>query len=1252
MTKGFGGIAHEASPESRSAPGTRQLGCATALVGLFIAVLALSGPPAFGQAATSSLTGTVYDSSGAVIPNAKVALTNQATNVAHTTTSNNVGYFSFSFLQPATYTLTITAEGFKPWEQRDIVLNLGQSRTVPNIALHVGAPTQAVEVVATAQALVSTETGENSATLNQSMVSNIGIQGRNAGELIKILPGMAIIGQGSMLSNTQYTSLTTQTNSGVVGQYSASGTQPYGGLQLTLDGGVIVDTGNMGTQTANINQDQTAELTVRNSAFDAEYTHGPVTVSATSKTGGSRLHGEGYMYARGGTFNAADSNFKAHGIPKPNDHYWYPGFNVGGPVRFPHSDFNKNNDKLFFFTGFEYMIQHPEGALHEVFVPTANMLNGNFTTAELAGFQGHGWDTAGIPCAPGNSSQWWWNNFCGTAAGQTIANGQIPSNLIDPIGQNYMKLFPKPNIDPTTHQGYNWQGVDNPPVNRWELKVRGDYNITDNTRLYVSYNRQHEEDINNYGIWWVPASVVPYPSSFPATQISNLWSAGVTHVFTPTLTNETTFNYTSFINPIKFANPAAADPSKVGVNLKLPYDAKVAPMIPNTFDYTDWTNGALPMFWSMGFAGGWQGGAFGALKRVPSLSDNLAWVKGSHTLKFGFAWDRWGNQQTDGGWQGNQAFPQGSYEFETYAQQTTGNPMADMLLGHANTFNQYAPDYVHTLWFTEAAAYAQDHWKVNRRLSLDFGIRFDHEGQWFPSGDTPGVPVWDPSTCTSTAAGPKCVGDKLPGLTWHGINKSIPLSGFESSFVAPDPRVGAAFDLFGNGRTVLRGGFGWYRYQWAYNSIPLNAPLGVQVFSTSCAITSWEQAVSSACTGPLTPTGQLPASNSGLSETAVAKGDNKTPYTQNWNFIIDQRGPWNSLISIGYNGSRSRNLLAHPGANNIPLGAYFGPDPVTGTNSCILPFYNPAGCTGNGLPSGTAPHFRPYNYNGVQVQTHDSYANYNALQVSWQKQAGKATFMLNYTWSKTMGIRDGQTDNGTGANGAIIDPFNLAANYGVLGYDRTHIFNAAYVITLPDPIRGNTFGQKLAGGIVNGWIVSGITQLQSGAPIQPSTNGNLNMQLPGGYGQQQVLGSDGWGQGALTEVLVCDPRKGLQSGYYFNPSCFAPPTTQGSFGTIVWPYIKGPAYFNSDLGLYKNFKITERQTLQFRVQAFNFLNHPLPDFTLAGNDTQLSFICNGCSNPSPLLSGLSMTNTNANTTGKPTFTGGRRVMEFSIKYMF
>jgi hypothetical protein len=440
------------------------------------------------------------------------------------------------------------------------------------------------------------------------------------------------------------------------------------------------------------------------------------------------------------------------------------------------------------------------------------------------------------------------------------------------------------------------------------------------------------------------------------------------------------------------------------------------------------------------------------------------------------------------------------------------------------------------------------------------------------------------------------------------------------------------------------GGFGTYRYQLAYNDVAgaLDGALGIQAFQTTCNLTALTQIASAGC-APTAATGALPGSSGSLSETALMMGDNATPYTESWNFMVDEQGPWKSLIEVGYIGSHSSDELIASTLSNVnltPLGAYFKPDPVNGSLYCLAPFVT-TGCTGSGIPSGSLPNYSPYNYGSINVNRHGSYANYNALQASWQKQTGPVTFMLNYTWSKTMGIRDGQTDNGNG-NGAVLDVFNMNANYGVLAYNHTHIFNAAYVYNLPSPLHGDSFGQRLARGAVNGWELPGITQFQSGAPIQPNTGGTLNVVWGGNEGNQNILGTNAE---TLAPILTCNPGANLRSGQYFNPNCFAPPTVQGQNGNIIWPNVTGPGYFDSDLGVFKNFNVTERQSLQVRLEMFNFLNHPLPQFNALSNnaDIQLNFDNNGA---------LSTTNLNKTTTGAPQYAVGRRVLELSVKYSF
>jgi hypothetical protein len=346
-----------------------------------------------------------------------------------------------------------------------------------------------------------------------------------------------------------------------------------------------------------------------------------------------------------------------------------------------------------------------------------------------------------------------------------------------------------------------------------------------------------------------------------------------------------------------------------------------------------------------------------------------------------------------------------------------------------------------------------------------------------------------------------------------------------------------------------------------------------------------------------------------------------------YNVTLTQRAPLGSTFEISYIGSRTRDALltdtstssvaAITNINKIPVGALFGPDPVTGIT------YAPGK-----VPSSALLDYRPYhNYQILSTTTHGSYSNYNGLMTTWQKQRGPVVFSANYTWSKALGIRDGQTDNANFGSGSTTDTFNIANNYGTLAFDRTHIFNAAYVIQLPSPMHGN----KFVSGAVNGWQLSGITQLQSGPPIQPNAGGTLNPTFAPGVSNQSILGTDSQ---VLRPTLLCNPT----GTKYFNPACFGVPSFEQN-GPPVYPSFRGPAYFNSDLGAYKNFAITEKTGLQFRFTAFNFLNHPLPQF---GNGPDVNLT----------LTGPNGTNTNTLTNGTPLYKVGRRVVELAAKFTF
>ncbi len=1207
-----------------------------AVIGLAL----VSSLPSAAQTVSSTLNGTVKDSSGAVVPGANVILLSESTGQARATVSSGTGDFTFPAVLPGSYTITVSKAGFASWSEKGINVNQGESRNIPNIKLQIGKTGTTINVTAASLPPVPMTNGASSTTLNNKMVSQIAIQGRDAAELIRLMPAMAM---NTGLTNAQWNSQLTQINTGPAGAFSASGSQPNGGMQLTMDGSVILDAGNQGTQIANVNQDQTQEVTIMNAAFDAEYAHGPGVFTAVGKRGGAKYHGEGYYYMRNGALNAEDSFAKAQGVKKPIDHESYPGFNIGGPV--PTGSFLRH--KVFFFAGYEYMMQHPVPTTELYMVPTAAMRQGDFSNI---GAYSNLWTLGNTPC--GSSGGPW----CGTTQGKQISGGVIPTNMLDPNAMSVVNLMPMPNADPTQHGGNNFIYQDYTPVDSSNVRARGDIDFTQNTHAYVSWTYQPETDINNRGIWWTAnGGTLPYPTPADANQKAKDWSFSLTHVFSPTLTNETTFGYAYFINPILLQNPSAVNPSNVGYNGYNKF-TNTANQIPNVYS---WTN--MPGFFMYPQGASWQpNGAFGKDSYTPSFDDNVTWIVGSHSFKFGGFWAAYANVQVQGS---PLSGPEGTWFIDPSGGNpgTTGNALADLEMGHAGSFTQTNQNPVDHLKYNEAALYAQDQWKASARLTVNYGVRFEHEGQWYPfNSGAPGIAYFSnaalqsaiASNCSgfqgpvgsATAVGNCNVGTQA-GLVWHAMDPNVPISAYGSRSLLPDPRIGVAYDIHGNGRTVVRGGFGIYRYQLAANNASANnavdLPLNEQVFSTNCVSNSTPYGIigfsanANAAAGNsygmnnCTAGASAPSYNLGIG--GMAMNDYSTPYNQNWDVIVDQAAPFHSLLEVEYTGSRSRDMLVEGSLANVDLI-----QPGT-LNSATCNYQVATNCPTNMIP------YMPLPYSSVTVQGHGSYSNYNGLIVQWQKQTGPATFNINYTWSHTLGIWDSNSSNGQ-QSGVTLDPFNMAANYGDLGFDRRHILNASYVINLPSLTHNALLGQ-----VVNGWQLSGVTTFQSGPPLQPlSTNGDFNINygaLPGNtltQGSVNVLGTNAE---PLMPVLVCNPAANLQPGQYFNPNCFNAPSN-GQQGDIVWPRMSGPAFFDSDLGLYKNFRVTESQALQFRVTAFNFLNHPLPQFGMGGyNDLQVSLT-------QPGTNALTTTNTNTFTTGKPGFTTGRRVLELALKYTF
>lgn len=1269
--------------------------------------------PSFGQQLTGTLTGTTMDSTGAVVANATITLTNERSGDVRTSVSNGTGYFSITAIQPGSYTAVVAAPGFKEWKQAGIVFSQGDNRNLPNIALQVGEASQTVEVTAS-NANVPTDNAEVSATVPEQMINAFPMGNRNAGELLKIMPGVAFAngtGTGSGFSDKVVSSAT-----GPVGSFSANGTQPSGAMSYMLDGSNLVDPGNAGSQMANINQDMVGEVKVLTSNYSAEYAKGPVIFQAFSKSGGSSYHGELYTYARNSAFNSIDafthsqiaSGATTAAAAAPSESYYYMGGNVGGPV----PGFANKKNKLFFWGGYEYMRQHPSGNVVNYSIPTAEQLTGDFSNTTINGVPGTTIVSTGKTLAAQLQSVWGggtayqpMNNHIPTGATST----NLPSSLWDPNGAIFEKLLPTANVTPNAGNGWsNYQFVTTTPQNRWEATGKVDYAIGDNTKITGSYSRQIETDEHPVGIWWTPPWTLPYPSSVNQNLNSQMIMVNATHVFSASTTNEAVFTLTRFNAPNQLTDPSAVSRSGLGMNIPGLFGAQVD-QIPNI---TTWgaVGGAFPDIGNMNLEGSFPGGGFGADKRDPAVYDNFTRVVASHTLKFGAYWDTSENIQSSSGWGGG-----ANGTFALGGSNSTGNEMADFLLGRAN-YSQPSQDVVNTIKSHMWAIYGQDQWKMSRQLTLNYGLRLDHNGQWYIGGN--GMAVFDPALYTNDPTVTN------PGLLWHGIDSHIPASGWVSPLFNYEPRVGLAYDVFGNGRTVIRGGFASFRYNVSVNDVGGPANLSAGTFTANDNNLQGYSSIAG-----FTPA--IGGAANGTTITAFQQGDNKTPYTNDWNLGIAQALPGRSVLEITYVGNKSANELIN-GSNgklsdansNFP-GAYFLPDPkhqLNGQNALVSPSSLPCGsngtannaytgCTAIG-PNGV-PVFNNYglsfnendyrrltNFQDMYILNHGSYSNYNSLQIAWQKQSGPLNYMINYTFSKVLGIRDGNTDQ-NGTNGSVVNPFDLKANYGPLAYDHTQIANFTYVWNTPSFIHGN----RILGGAVNGWQLSGYTTYQTGAPLQ--ANGTLQFayaggltvplvgitnsafQLPDnsillpdglrstGVNQSTWFGTSqgGGGYASMIPLITCDPRQHA-SGAYFNPNCFGTPA-YGQLGTFNWPYIHAPGYFDTDLGIYKSFKVTESKSLQFRVQATNLLNHPLAQFGLAGaSDETINLqqntvvqipttAINGgvCSNigatndPSAGICdytehSIASSNQNSTTTGKPAFKTGQRVITFAVKFYF
>lgn len=1162
---------------------------------------------------TATLSGIVADANGGVIPGAQVTLVNENTQDSRTVKTNEAGIYAFPSLVPGTYTIKATAKGFSGREVTGIDLHAGDSKTVAAFALAVGAETQTVTVQADEE-MIPTDNGQRTAVLASEDIENLALIGRDTTELMKVLPGATTVAGGLTNSAPAYNDLNVGVQQSAIGNgVNINGAVNRGGTALLADGANIIDPGNMASSVAIVNPEMTAEVNVQASNFGADVPFGPVVVSTISKSGSDHFHGEGYFDARNSILNANDWQDNHTKTPRQEQHYYYPGGNLGGPVPGTHK-------KLMFWGGYERFLQAQPNVLKST-IPSASMMKGDFTTTNADnqklcpnGFfntptssypQGSWCADLGGDLFPDGSSAADSKTLAayGTAGGDV--GQRVPAQFLDPGAAALAKIWPAANADPASTGGFNYYQPINNVNNGWVYRLRLDYQLKDNTKIYGSYQQAFNSQLangNGAHLYWTPGNAIPFPGG---NEVENFYGKSMSGHLVHTFNSTTTMDFMAawawgsfpFVQP----SPSAIYKETLGYT----YGKIFKTSSHNIPAYSSAGGQSFPDFSQASIFDN-PPGQYAVKKAAPQFNLTITKVWGTHTFKMG------GFTQTTDNFQSTFATNQDGAASPRAGQNpdlTTGikmgsghNATAAFVQGILTAYSENNSSPIDDTAYMATAGFLDDTWKATRKMTLELGGRVEHIGHWYDRQGT-GMAVFYPLRVQADYNS----GKYAPGYYWHAIDAGVPLSGQPNRFAYFNPRFGVSYDVRGNGSTVVRGGWGAYRFVTQVNDV--DPPL-----VTAQHVLGYSQPGSS--TMRLSEIAQQPLSKCqslGCSTTQAGfdPTDYGQPLTFAYNLTIDQRLKWNTQFEIAYVGSSTSqltdngegiegsNYAALADQNKTPLGAFFQPDPQTGVLST-----NPEnlGTNLDGTKTGnSAAHYHPYGTvygtNAMYMDQNNAYTNYNGLQVVWAKTSGRLTFNLNGTWSKTLGTALQE------------NPYDVNKNYGPTSNDRPLVFNSSYTYQTGTLHLANRALNQLG----SGWSISGISTWQAGGYIPAALgNGVPNFSMSLNYSAASLPANAkaagiGQGIGAATyfgtdsgipilPVLTCNPTKGLAHYQLLSGKCFNAPAFQTQGGQ-AFPYMKGPAYFNNDLAIFRTFRIHENQNVEFKASASDWTNHPLPQFS-------------------------------------------------------
>jgi hypothetical protein len=1094
-------------------------------------------PAAWAQD-NATINGTVQDSSGALVPNSQITLTNPATGQVREAVSNAAGAYRFANVGVGTYALAATAQGFQKYTKTDIVVNVAATLE-ENIALSVGSQSQSVQVEADSLQ-VQTETSEVSTLISGQQVSELSTNGRN-------ITSLAALGLGVSNNLPQYGGVDALTSSNAI---TFNGARQTHNIYM-IDGAEQNDRGCGGCFMNLPSQDAIAQFQTLDSNYSPDYGVGSGgTILMVLKSGTHDFHGELYEFNRNTDYDAADYFSKSVSEFKLNE----PGGNIGGPLWIPHV-YNANRNRTFFFWNEEWrkLVQGSAPLVANTIpannFPTAgqNLAYTPFNEAATntvcnAGVQG--------PCVPKTTDPAKLALYAsdGLTPGNAFPGNIIPANLLDPnaVLEVNSGTFPKPNL------GTSQYIASIPaPENIREDVVRIDHAINSKYQLMGHY--LHDAMTKTFfPPLWGPGG--DYPTVGTAmTNPSYTAVIKLTQTYTPNLLNETAFLYGGnkiTLTPIAGAGGSFKLPSGWTATSFFPVSDNAGQDMPE-IDLqgsplnTTWTESYYP--WKNGYEGF-------------DYRDDLSWTKGRHQFKFGFSWlHDYKNQQLQANTQGTGAFNSSAFSGDSYI---------NFLLGDASSFTQLqflaGKHWVNNNY----GFYGNDDWHVTPRLTLNLGLRFDGLPHAFERYNlfsnfvqadynaSAGYPL-NPADGTllpgalSTFSSTGSEQFYLNGIREAGVN-GFPRGNVQNKYDTWEPRIGFAYNLSGNGKTVIRGGFGMFFERVQGNDVynaALNPPFAYQPAATNVYFSNPN---TSALTGATT-------SQTFPSAITNIKYNYPPPGTADYSFGFQRELAPSVVAVVQYVGTDGWDQNNDRQINTLPLADL--------THR-------------QGVANGSANANLYRNYPGfAQINQEENETNfsYNSLQagIRLENRHGLTT-QVAYTWSHN--ISEVVNDLG-----GLSDPYNAKYDRGSdTGFDRRHIFNVSYVYALPFFAKSsNLFAREVLGS----WEVSGITAAESGLPQFITYTG------------PDVVGLGCCFTNRPNKVASVSYPKKVSS--WFSPSSFADPVAAWSggpnqgFGSAGRDAAVGPGLFNWNLSLFKAIPITSHEgpRIELRFESFNTFNH-------------------------------------------------------------